>query len=111
MRDVLLDTLKQDRRIVQPSVHFNRKSLISRLRPLVVELLSSSVASSLTLKEKVEKLREALKEESPEIFRSHFESSKFDLHAKNLFLQLKHIARKETESSIKSQVEETLEEL
>ena len=45
------------------------------------------------------------------MIRSHFESSKFDLHAKNLFLQLKHIARKETESSTKSQVEETLEEL
>jgi len=108
MRDVLLDTLKQD---VGNAEHFNRDSLISRLRPLVVELLSSSDASSLTLKEKVERLREALMEESPEIIRSHFESSKFDLHAKNLFLQLRHITRKEPESSTKSQVEENLEEL
>ena len=56
-------------RNAEPSMSFNRDSLISRLRPLVVELLSSSDASSLTLKEKVERLREALLEESPEIIR------------------------------------------
>ena len=92
-------------------MHFNLDSLRSRLRPLVVELLSSSDPSSWKLEEKVERLREALMEESPEIIRkvhinvdnevliiflirSHFESSKFDLHAKNLFLKLKNIARK-----------------
>ena len=105
-------------------MHFNTESLISRLRPMVLEILSSSSASSLTLEEKVERLREALMEESPEIIRkvhininnevlifflirSHFESSKFDLHAKNLFLKLKNIARKE----INSQGEENLEKL
>ena len=50
-------------------MHLNRESLISRLRPMVLEVLSSSDASSLTLKEKVERLREALVEESPEIIR------------------------------------------
>ena len=50
-------------------MHLNRESLISRLRPMVLEVLSSSDASSLTLEEKVERLREALVEESPEIIR------------------------------------------
>ena len=103
---------------------FNTESLISRLRPMVLEILSSSSALSLTLEEKVERLREALMEESPEIIRkvhlniynevliiflirSHFESSKFDLHAKNLFLKLKNITKKETNS----QGEENLEKL
>lgn len=105
-------------------MHFNTESLISRLRPMVLEILSSSSASSLTLEAKVERLREALMEESPEIIRkvqinvdnevriiflirSHFESSKFDLHAKNLFLKLKNITKKETNS----QGEENLEKL
>ena len=38
---------------------------------MVLEVLSSSDASSLTLKEKVERLREALVEESPEIIRKN----------------------------------------
>ena len=48
---------------------FNRHSLMSRLRPLVAEVSTSSEASSLTLNEKVERLREALLAESPEIIR------------------------------------------
>ena len=52
-------------------MHLNRESLISRLRPMVLEVLSSSDASSLTLKEKVERLREALVKESPEIIRKN----------------------------------------
>ena len=64
-------------RIVEPSVHFSRDSLISRLRPLVVELLSSAEPSSLTLEQKVERLRETLMEESPEIIRK---IKKFFLH-------------------------------
>ena len=52
-------------------MHLNRESLISRLRPMVLEVLYSSDASSLTLKEKVERLREALVEESPEIIRKN----------------------------------------
>ena len=61
-------------RNAQPSMHFNRDFLISRLRPLVVEVSSSSDASSLTLKEKVERLREALLAESPEIIRKIVEN-------------------------------------
>ena len=53
----------------EPSMAFNRHSLMSRLRPLVAEVSTSSEASSLTLNEKVERLREALLAESPEIIR------------------------------------------
>ena len=76
----------------------------------MVEVLSSSSTASLTLNEKVEKLREVLMEESPGalrnvnrnqpmdmmmiIFRSNFKSSSFNFHARNLFLKLQNSARK-----------------
>jgi len=100
MEDVFLETLDNDHakesrpvlRNVQP--HFNRESLISKLRPLVAEVLSSSSTASLTLNEKVEKLREVLMEESPGTLRSNFKSSSFNFHARNLFLKLQDSARK-----------------
>ena len=54
-------------RNIEPINHVDRKSLISKLRPTVVEILSAT--DGLKVKEKVEKLRKVLIEESPEAIR------------------------------------------
>jgi len=107
MEDVFLDTLQHtedkasDRQHVSRNVKlvpFNRESLLGKLRPLVVDILSSSEASQLD--ERVEKLRNVLMKESPQTVRSNFESSSFDFHARNLFLKIQNSSEKIIKSPV-----------